>query len=272
MKQLKRVILLFIVLALFSSTAISVSAQSAGSKELTANTTVSFTNEASFKILIKNDDSKAHSYKLKYESSENGVQAYFALDGKITTEVEVKALDSAIMDFKVKMPDTSQAGAAIINTQAIRDDGQVFNLPVSVTVNHDYSMLITSRLNGLSAITGQDVSFDVSVTNNGRKNLDNIKLSLDLPYKWILKDTNPQRLSLKPGENGSYKVKISIPPSQVSGNSTIKVSAVSDNTVSPKVEIPVSVQNNPNYLIWVIGILVLAGAGTLIYFRKYGRR
>jgi len=272
MRHLKRVTLFFIILALLSSMAISVSAQSVGSSELTANTMVSSANEAFFKILIKNNDSKAHSYKLKYGSAKSGLQANFALDGKIITEVEIKALDSATVDFKVKMPDKSPAGATIIDTQAIRDDGQVFTLPVSVTVNHDYSLLITNRLNGLSAITGQDLSFDVSVINNGRKNLENIRLSLDLPYKWILKDTNPQKLSLKPGENGSYKVKVSIPPSQVSGNSTIKVSAVSDNTASPKVEIPVSVQNNPNYLIWVIGILVLAGAGTLLYFRKHGRR
>lgn len=272
MKHLKRVVLLFIILALLSAMAVSVSAQSVSSSELTANTMVSSTNEAFFKLLIKNDDSKPHSYVLSYGPVPDGLQAYFALDGKIATKIEVKAQESAIVSFMVKMPDKTPAGTTAIDTQAIRDDGQVFMLPVSVTVNHDYSLIITNRLNGLSAITGQDLSFDVSVINNGRKNLDNIKLSVDLPYKWMLQGTNPEKLSLKPGESGTYKVKVSIPPSQVSGNNTLKVSAASDSTASPKVDIPVAVQNNPNYLFWVIGILVLAGAGTLLYFRKHGRR
>lgn len=199
MKHLKRVVLLFIILALLSAMAVSVSAQSVSSSELTANTMVSSTNEAFFKLLIKNDDSKPHSYVLSYGPVPDGLQAYFALDGKIATKIEVKAQESAIVSFMVKMPDKTPAGTTAIDTQAIRDDGQVFMLPVSVTVNHDYSLIITNRFNGLSAITGQDLSFDVSVINNGRKNLDNINLSVDLPYKWMLQGTNPEKLSLKPG-------------------------------------------------------------------------
>lgn len=64
---------------------------------------------------------------------------------------------------------------------------------------------------------------------------------------------------------------VSIPPSQASGNSKIKAYADSANAVSPKVEIPVSVQNNPSFLFWIIGIVVVAGIGTLLYFSKYVR-
>ena len=272
MKRLKRVTFLFITLALLSFLSISVSAQPADCRAFTINAMASAANEASFRLLIRNDASSPHKYLLKYGPVPGVQQAYFTLDGKIATQVEVNAQDTAEIIFTVKMLDNSPAGTTAIDTQAIRDDGQVFILPVSVTVNHDYSLAITNRLENLSAITGQELNFDISVSNNGNKRLDNIKLSLDLPYKWILQGTDPEKLYLKPGETGTCKVRVSIPPSQASGNSTIKVSAVSDSTASPKVEIPVSVHNNPNYLFWVIGIIVLTGAGTLFYFRKHGRR
>lgn len=134
--------------------------------------------------------------------------------------MEVKAQDGIIAGLNVKMPAQATAGTIVIGVEVKRDDGQVDALPVSVTVNRDYSLLITNRINSLSVITGQDLSFDVSVLNSGSKNMDNVKLSLDLPYKWILQGTNPEKRSLKPGENGLYKVKVSIPPSQVSGNNT----------------------------------------------------
>ena len=272
MKHLKRVTLLFIVLALLSSLPIPISARSTDSGAFTVNVMASVANEALFRLLIKNDDSGTHKYLLQCGVVPGVQQAYFTLDGKIATQVEVNAHDSIEVIFTVKMSDNSPAGTTAIDTQATRDDGQVFVLSVSVTVSHDYSLAITNRLDSLSAIIGQELSFDISVSNNGNKKLDNIKLSFDLPYKWVLQGINPKKLSLKPGETGTYKVRVSIPPSQASGNSTIKVSAVSDNTVSPKVEIPVSIHNNPNYLFWVIGIIMLTGAGTLLYFRKHGRR
>lgn len=260
MKRFRMMVLMLFVFGLISALPLSASAQSVSndSKALTVDAMVSSNGEASFRLFIKNDDSRQHKYALTYWLLPKGLQADFALDGKIINEVEVKAQDSVIVDLKVKMPARASAGTTVIGVEAKRDDGQVYALPVSVTVNRDYSLLITNRINGLSVITGQDLSLDVSVLNNGSKNLDNIKLSLDLPYKWILQGTNPDKLSLKPGENGLYRVKVSISPSQVSGNNTIKAFAVSDTIASPKVEIPVSVQNNPNYLFWVIGVIVAA--------------
>lgn len=272
MKCLKVVTLLFSMLALLYSSSISISAQLADRSILTVNEIASPANEASFKLLIRNDDSSPHKFQLKYGPVPGVQQAYFTANGKSATQVEVNAQDSTEVIFSVKMLGNSMAGTTAIDIQANRDDGKVFILPVSVTVSHDYSLIITNRINNLSVVTGQELSFDISVSNNGNKSLDNIKLSLDLPYKWLLKGTNPEKLSLKSGEIATCKVRVSVPPSQVSGNSTIKISAVSDNTASPKVEIPVSVHNNPNYLFWVIGIIVLAGAGTLLFFRKHGRR
>jgi uncharacterized membrane protein len=257
---------------LLSSVSVSASAQPAGTSAFTVNAVASATDEASFRLLITNDDSGPHKYLLKYGPVPAVQQAHFTLDGKIVTQVDINAGDGAEMMFAVKLSDGSPAGTTAIEVQAARDDGQVFILPVSVTVNQDYSLVITSRLDNLSAITGQELSFDISVSNNGNKNLDNIKLSLELPYKWMLQDANPGKLALKPGESGTCKVRVSIPPSQVSGNNIIKVFAVSDNTASPKVEIPVSVHSDPSSLFWVTGIIALAGAGTLLYFRRHGRR
>lgn len=274
MKRFRKMAFMFAIFGLLTALTLPSLAQSAGtgSKTAAVNNLVSSNGEAYFRLYIRNDDSINHKYALTYGLIPKELQADFILDSKIINEVEVKAQDSIIAGLKVKMPAGASAGTTVIDIQAKRDDGQIYELPVSVTVNNDYSMVITNRIDGLSVITGQDLSFDVSVLNNGGKNLDNIKLSLDLPYKWILQNTNPGKLSLKPGESGLYKVKISIPPSQVSGNYTIKATAASDSTTSEKVGIPVTVQNNPNYLFWIIGIIAAAGLGTLLYFRKHGRR
>ena len=274
MKHFRIMVLMLFAVGLIYALPLLSSAQTVSndSKALTADSMVSANGEAAFRLFIKNDDSRSHKYVLTYGLLSEGLQADFALDGKIINEVEVKAKDSAIVDFKVKMPVQASAGTIVIDAMANRDDGQAYELPVSVTVNRDYSLLITNRISSLSVITGQELSFDVYVLNNGSKNLDNIKISLELPYKWILQGTNPDKLSLRPGENGLYKVKVTIPPSQVAGNNTIKAFAVSDTVASPKVGIPVSVQNNPNYLFWVIGIIVAAASGTLLYFRRHGRR
>jgi uncharacterized membrane protein len=274
MKYLRFMILVLFIVGLISVFPFSGLAKSTGSdsKTLAVDNMVSANGDASYRLLIRNDDLRPHKYTLSYGLLPKKLQVNFNMDGRAIKELELKAQQNIIVGLNIKMPAQSSAGTTVIDIESKRDDGRVYALPVSVTVNRDYSLLITNQIKGLNVITGQDLSFDVSVLNNGKKNLNNIKLSVDFPYKWILQGVNPSKLSLKPGENGLYIVKVSIPPSQVSGNNIIKASAVSDSITSPKVEIPVSVQNNPNYLFWVIGLIALTGAGTLLYFRKHGRR
>lgn len=265
-------LLLFLLIILSLSFPAAAQSTESDNKAVAVDNMIASGGETSFRILIKNDDTQLHKYTLSYGVLPKEFQADFSLNGKVIGQLEVKTGESTVATLNVKASELASAGTTVIGIEAGRDDGRKYFLTVSVTVNHDYSLMITNRMKGLNVISGQDLSFDVSVLNNGSKKLDNIMLSLDLPYKWIQQGTNPERLSLKPGENGLYKVKISVPLSQVSGNNKMKVSAVSGDTTSSKVEIPVTVQNNPSYLIWIIGIIAVAGLGTLLYFRKHGRR
>lgn len=165
-----------------------------------------------------------------------------------------------------------KAGTEIIKVNVKRDDGQAEILPLSVTTSSDYSLRITNHIKGLNVINGQNTNFDIEVKNTGSKILNNVNLKIEVPYKWILQSVNPQKLQLKPGEGGLFKVQISIPASEMAGNKFIKLSSISGNITSPLTEIGITVQNNPSYLYFILGLILLIGIGTLLYFRKNGRR
>lgn len=271
MKFFKSVITLVFILGLIAGTPLYASSVSSD-KVLAVDNLVAAGKDTFYRIAIKNDDNKIHKYLLSYGTLQKEFKADFLLDGKVIRELKIKEGKSLVVGLHVSVPQSIASGTNVFSVEAKRDDGQNYKLPISLTVNRDYSLAIINQINGLNIINGQSVNFEIAVSNTGSKSMDNIGLKVDLPYKWMVQSVNPEKLSLKAGENGLLKVQISVPPTQVSGNNKIKVSAISDNINSPQILIPVTVQSNPNYLYWVIGLLVVAGISTILYFRKHGRR
>jgi uncharacterized membrane protein len=274
LKYLKGILILFLLLILITAVPVSSSVKAAGNLErgMATDSMISAGGEASYRISITNEDVILHIYTLSCPVFPKEFKTHFLLDKKVITDLEVKAGDSAVIELRVSVPLSAAAGTNSIQAAAKRDDGRINTLPLSLTVNGDYSLSITNRLNGLSGINGQSLSFDIAVSNTGSKDISDVGLKLSLPYKWVVQSINPQKLSLKTGENGMFKVQISIPQSQVSGNYTLKTTAVSGEISSMQMEIPIIVQNNPNYIFGVIVLIAAAGIGTILYFHKHGRR
>ncbi|MCJ7688418.1 MAG: NEW3 domain-containing protein [Clostridiaceae bacterium] len=230
--------------------------------------------EFSTRVLIKNDDVKVHNYILVLNSTPKGFQVGFTLNNKIIDKLILKSGENEVINLKIKVPQTAKAGSNNFSVEVKRDDGKISTMPLSITINNEYSLSIVNSVSGLSVINGQNLTFDVTVSNTGNKKLDNIGLKLDMPAKWMVKSTTPKTLVLKPNENGTFKVQIMVPSSQVTGNSNINLVATTTTGKinSTNVTIPVIVQSNPNFIYWIIGLIIISCIATVIYFRKHGRR
>lgn len=266
---MKKVIInlcLIIILAVCFSSAIFASPSD---NSLAVDSLIS-SDTASYRIMIKNDDIVSHKYILPSKKLSEEFKATFFLNNKVINEVAINAGDTVITNLQASSVKKT-TGTKVLNVEVKRDDGKIYTLPLSITANSEYSLTITNQINGLNVINGQNLDFDIAVSNTGSKDINNVGLKFELPYKW-LQSINPEKASLKSGEQALFKVKVAVPPTQTSGNNKIKIMAVSDNTSSRENEISVTVQNNPRFIYWAIGLIIIIGLSTLAYFKKHGRR
>jgi len=222
--------------------------------------------------MVENKDSKTHHYNLKATGLPDGFKAYFTLDGKGMEGFDLTASQKRIVELHLNTPLKAAQDNGLIKVKSSRDDGLESLMSVSFTVNHDFSLEITNEITKLESMNGKSLSFDIAVTNTGNKELKDLGLKVDLPYKWTLDKLTPEKLSLKPRENGVFKLNISIPPSEGSGNNTLKIKSFNGVASSQEISIPVTVTATAGYAWWAIGLVLVVGIVTIIYFRKNVRR
>ena len=247
-------------------------AGSSSSSELSVNYLTVPGGEIIARIMVENNDSKVHHYNLQATGLPEGFKAYITLQGKGIEGLDVIASEKRIVELHLNTPLKTALDHGLITVKSSRDDGVETLLPVSLTVNHDFSLEITNEINKLQTMNGNSLSFDIAVTNTGNKELKDLGLKIDLPYKWTLDKLTPEKLSLKPKENGVFRLNISIPPSQGSGNNTLKIKCYNGVATSQEISIPVTVTETAGYAWWAIGLVLGVGIVTVIYFRKNVRR
>lgn len=230
--------------------------------------------DVSTRVLIKNDDVKVHNYTPNLNAISKEFKGRFTLNNKIIDKFILKSGESEVINLKIKVPKTAKAGSNNFKVEIKRDDGKITALPLSITINNEFSLSITNSVSGLSVINGQNLTFDVTVLNTGSKKLDNIGLKFNMPAKWIMQSITPKNLVLKPDEKGVFKVQIMVPSTQVTGNFKLDLvaSVATNKIISTNDTIPVIVQSNPNFIYWIIGLIIISCIGTVIYFRMQGRR
>ena len=189
-------------------------AEGSSTTELSTNYLTIPGGESIARIMVENKDSKAHHYKLQATDLPNGFKAYFTLEGKGVEGLDLPASDKSMVELHLNTPLKAVQDNGLIQVKSSRDDGMETLMSVSFTVNHDFSLEITNGIKKFEALNGKSLSFDIAVTNTGNKELKDLGLKVDLPYKWTLEMVTPEKLSLKPRENGVFKLNISIPPSQ----------------------------------------------------------
>jgi len=224
------------------------------------------------RILLENIDSKAHRYTLAAQNVPVGFSSVFMLDGKITDSVDISSANKLVVEFRLDTPSSPSNDDFTVRIQLIREDGQQYELPLSFTVNHDYSVEISSQIDNLQSLSGKTMTLNVSIVNTGNKDLKDLTLQVDAPYKWIVTGISPEKTSLAPGENGIYTINVLVPSSQSAGSSNILVTAENKDVISRQITIPVTVTSDLNFVWIILGLVIAAGVGTLFYFRRKGRR
>lgn len=244
----------------------------AGSTELSVNYLTVPGGESISRIMIENNDSKTHHYNLQATGLPDGFKAYITLDGKGMEGLDLTASQKRIVELHLNAPLNAAQDNGLIKVKSSRDDGLESLMPISYTVNHDFSLEITNEISKLETMNGKSLSFDIAVTNTGNKELKDLGLKVDLPYKWTLDKLTPEKLSLKPGEKGVFRLNSSIPSSQGSGNNTLKIRSFNEAATSQEISIPVTVTATAGYAWWAIGLVLVVGIVTAMYFRKNVRR
>jgi uncharacterized membrane protein len=223
-------------------------------------------------IFLSNSDLKAHSYALTAADASGSCELYFSEGSAPADTVTVQPGASSEVDLNVSLKNSVSADAGSLSVKAVRDDGQTETIGLSVMVNKDYMITVGSMLNKIDVLSGKTAEVSFSVTNGGARELKNVQIKPELPHKWIAGQGSDSGISLKPGETGTLKVKVEIPVSQAAGNYTAKFSAVSDETESAQISIPVTVKTSSNMAWWMIGALLVIAVFTAFQFRRHGRR
>ena len=249
-----------------------VMAADSGTPAASANYLIIPGEQSTHRILLENTDSKAHRYTLAAQNLPAGFSSVFMLDGKPTDSVDISSAAKLVVEFRMDTPSSSSKDDFTVLIQLIRDDGQQYELPLSFAVNHDYQMEISNQVDKLQTISGKTITLTVSAKNTGNKDLQDLTLQVDAPYKWVVTGISPEKVNLAPGESGIYTVQVLVQSSQSAGSSNILVTAQNKDAVSQQITIPVTVTSDLNFVWIVLGLVVVAGVGTLFYFRRKGRR
>lgn len=274
MKSLKKITLLVSILAmmLLASSISAVSAAEASGMEFLAGYNLSPGESNVISLYMRNDDVVPHRYTFATGDSANSYELYLSTDGAAVKNMTVPAGTSGRVDLNITLSGNASVDEDRLSVKAVRDDGKENVMYLSVIINKDYGLSLKSMLDKSEVLSGNAAEITFSVTNNGAKDLNNLKINPELPYKWFASQGADSAMNLKAGETGTFTMKVEVPSSQVAGNFTAKFTALSDETSSTQISVPVTVKTNSHIGYWVIGILILIAGFTLVQFKRHGRR
>jgi len=221
---------------------------------------------------VQNNDTIGHDYTLTTEGMANQYDLYFSTGDSPTTSLTIPGGGNASVNLTMALNTNPAVNNDTVIVKATRDDGQETTMKISVLINKDYQLNVTSLSDKAKVLNGKAVELTFSVKNSGAKEMKAIKLGAELPAKWRISQGAETSIDLKPGEIGTIKLIIEVPTSQVAGNANVKVTATSAQTQSNQVSIPVTVKTSANIAYWMVGLLLVITVITVIQFRKHGRR
>lgn len=266
---MKRTQLLLIVALL---TLLALTPLAARADAITLAQTVQASQTAVYQIALHNETAVSHTYDLALTGLPDGLTAAFSQGGPRLTQVNVAANTYEQVQMAVDVPVETAVAQYTAQFSAARDDGQTLTQPVVLNVENTYAIQIASQSLNVSAFSGQEFGFDVTAVNSGAAALDNLALTIDVPAKWVVRIDPTTVPTLAPGAETTLHAQILVPSSQVTGDQTLQLSLTSDQTTSPTSSLTVRVQKSPTFLYAAFGLMGLAVAAAIVYFRRKGRR
>jgi len=234
--------------------------------------TVQAGQTAEFTFELRNESAADHLYDLSVNGLPESMAVSFAQNGPLVESVSIAAQDHVQIVLRVDVPADTSVGNYTGQISAVRDDGRTVDLPLSLAVENAYALRIVSQSLNLTAFSGQEFTFDVTALNSGAAPVANASLVVDAPPKWIVQ-VDPASLSkLETGAEALFHVRMLVPASQAAQDQNLTLVLSSDQVTSPESPLTVRVQKSPTFFYAAGGLMILAVAGVLLYFRSKGRR
>ena len=225
-----------------------------------------------FGFVFANSDTKTHNYAVQTRSLPQGFAATWFQSKQVIQQVKLLPGQMTELTLQVAIPMDAKQGGYQFQATMFRDDNHEDLTSLSLHIDNSFLLKIVSSSSNLAAFSGKNVTFPISVSNLGQKELTGIKLKLDLPHKWQA-TVAPDNLGvLKAGATANYQVKVSIPPTQDAGNQKITIIAQAEQAKSEAVNVMIETQKGANYLVLPIAAVIIILIGAVMYFKKQGRR
>jgi uncharacterized membrane protein len=225
-----------------------------------------------YDVLLSNESATDHQISMVVEDSNSAYSPVLLQDNKVVTTIELASSSKLTVALQVTVPDNLSEGHTVIHLKLSDELGTIYDYPISIRISNDYALDITNQITNAQVISGKSFELQVEVTNTGALALETIKVEGNLPRKWVIESSSPEKVSLQSGETGTFNLKVFVPSSQTSGKSDVEFVAVSDHVSSEPLIIPVTVSTNQSFGMFAMVLIILAGLGTWFYFRKHGRR
>lgn len=226
----------------------------------------------SFNLTLRNSSARAATFGLTATGPEGWtVDARPSASTQATT-VTVEAGSTATVAVTADPPDSVTAGTYPIAVQAT-GGGRTLDAELTAEVVGSFTMSFTTaneRLNARGSAGGTS-SVALVVSNDGSAPLDAVTFSATPPSGWEVTFEPKTIERLAPGKKATVTARIQPSGDAVAGDYDVSLTASSAGTTE-NLAIRFAVETSGLFGFFGIAVIVLAIAGLLWVFRRYGRR
>ena len=226
----------------------------------------------SFNLTLRNSSARAASFGLTASGPEGWVIDARPSASTQATTVNVEAGSSAAITVTADPPESPAADRYPIAVQA-SGAGRTLEAELVAEVVGTFTMSFTTANERLNARgrSGGTSSVALVVSNDGSAPLEQVTFSTTPPSGWEV-TFEPRTIDrLEPGKKGTVTARIRPSGDAVAGDYDVNLSAAAAGTTE-SLAIRFAVETSGLFGFFGIAVIVLAIAGLLWVFRRYGRR
>jgi len=226
----------------------------------------------SFNLTLRNSSARAATFGLTASGPEGWIVDARPSASAQATTVAVEAGSTATITVTADPPESVTADSYPITVQAT-GGGRTLEAELTAEVAGTFTMSLQTaneRLNARGRAGGSS-SVALVVSNDGSAPLEQVTFSATPPNGWEV-TFEPETIErIPPGEQATVTARIQPSGDAIAGDYDVNLSAASAGTTE-SVAIRFAVQTSGLFGFFGITIIVLAVAGLLWVFRRYGRR
>ncbi|AKG38114.1 MAG: carboxypeptidase regulatory-like domain-containing protein [Infirmifilum sp.] len=218
-------------------------------------------------LIIRNDGNMATVTVLKASSNNEGIRPILTVSGQAASTLYLLPGESRQVNLLVNASSQTAPGLYELIVQA---NGTTSYTAKKILVNvvGSYSFRILNQDFLIITVPGGTVTYKVNVVNSGTYPLQSLNLYTSFNPEKLQVTVQPERLSLLPGETGSFSLQINVPPDVREGVYNI-VFTVESGSIRDTRVLLVWVRPEASFSFTLIMAVLVAVSFFLVY---YGRR